>query len=383
MSEYQYYEFAAIDRPLTRTEMAELRAVSTRATSTPVSFTNYYAWGDLKADPSAWMRRYFDAFIYTANWCSCRLALRVPLATFRKSDLKSFASKYTLTIDASTEYWVFNWSLEDSSNYERFSEDDGSGWMRRLAPLRDALLGGDFRPLYLGWLAGAGMMPESAKEPEVPPGLADLTAAQQALVEFLEIDPDLLAAACAGSVPLSAGASQDQHLDTWLATWSEDEARSVLRRIVTGQERLAENRVKSHYADWLKAQRSPGLSNKTRRTLAELFALAEPIAAARKKQKAQAIRKQQAEHRQRREDYLRQMMGKVKTHWKTADALAVKGVASAYEQLVKLLVELAEGYTLTKSRAAFERDLQRFLAPHGGRRALLQRLTAAGLWPEK
>lgn len=31
MSEYQYYEFAAIDRPLTRTEMAELRAVSTRA----------------------------------------------------------------------------------------------------------------------------------------------------------------------------------------------------------------------------------------------------------------------------------------------------------------------------------------------------------------
>jgi len=31
MSEYQYYEFLAIDRPLTADEMAELRALSTRA----------------------------------------------------------------------------------------------------------------------------------------------------------------------------------------------------------------------------------------------------------------------------------------------------------------------------------------------------------------
>jgi hypothetical protein len=31
MSEYQYYEFRAIDRPLTAREMAELRSYSTRA----------------------------------------------------------------------------------------------------------------------------------------------------------------------------------------------------------------------------------------------------------------------------------------------------------------------------------------------------------------
>ncbi len=37
MSEYQYYEFAAIDRPLTREQMSRLRALSTRATITPNS----------------------------------------------------------------------------------------------------------------------------------------------------------------------------------------------------------------------------------------------------------------------------------------------------------------------------------------------------------
>ena len=40
MSEYQYYELAALKRPLTPRKIAELRAVSTRATITAVSFIN-------------------------------------------------------------------------------------------------------------------------------------------------------------------------------------------------------------------------------------------------------------------------------------------------------------------------------------------------------
>jgi hypothetical protein len=46
MSEYQYYEFAAIDRPLTREQMSRLRALSTRATITPTRFCNFYTWGE-------------------------------------------------------------------------------------------------------------------------------------------------------------------------------------------------------------------------------------------------------------------------------------------------------------------------------------------------
>ena len=52
VSEYQYYDFRALDRPLTRNEMAALRSVSTRAAITTTSFTNHYEWGDLKANPS-------------------------------------------------------------------------------------------------------------------------------------------------------------------------------------------------------------------------------------------------------------------------------------------------------------------------------------------
>ena len=78
MSEYQYYEFQAIDRALSEKEMAELRAYSTRARITPTSFVNDYAWGDVKGNADAWMEKYFDAFLYLANWGTHRLKLRLP-----------------------------------------------------------------------------------------------------------------------------------------------------------------------------------------------------------------------------------------------------------------------------------------------------------------
>jgi hypothetical protein len=63
MSEYQFYEFRAIDRPLGVAEMAALRRMSTRARITAAA----YDWGDLKGAPDDLMDRYFDWFVYLAN----------------------------------------------------------------------------------------------------------------------------------------------------------------------------------------------------------------------------------------------------------------------------------------------------------------------------
>ncbi len=383
MSEYQYYEFAAIDRPLTRAEMAELRAVSTRAVITPSGFVNHYEWGDLKADPADWMRRYFDAFIYTANWCSCRLTLRVPLANFRKDELKPFATKYALTIEASDEYWILDWALDESQDYDRFAEDDGSGWMRRLVPMRDELLRGDLRPLYLGWLAGAsgGELREDAQEPEVPPGLSELSPPQQALVEFLEIDPDMLAAAMAGSAPVSpADIAEASRIDAWLEEWQREEMVAVLKLIAQGRGQEAERRVRSRHAAWLKAQRPAHAPATPRRSVAELRELAKSAAAVRLEREAKKRAKQEAERRHQREADLHQLMAEVDKHWDAIDAQAKRGSASGYTQAVRALVDLAEGYTLTSSRKEFERALRRFVVRHATRGALLRRLTEAGLW---
>jgi hypothetical protein len=42
VSEYQYYEFVAVDRPLGAREFDAVRGLSTRAHITPTSFVNTY-----------------------------------------------------------------------------------------------------------------------------------------------------------------------------------------------------------------------------------------------------------------------------------------------------------------------------------------------------
>ena len=60
MSEYQYYEFMAVDNPLNEKDMQALRNLSSRAQITPTSFVNEYHWGDFKGKPLSLMEKYFD-----------------------------------------------------------------------------------------------------------------------------------------------------------------------------------------------------------------------------------------------------------------------------------------------------------------------------------
>lgn len=106
MSEYQYYEFRAIDRPLSQKEMGELRALSTRAEITPTSFTNTYHWGDFKGNPATLMDRYFDAFVYVANWGTHRLMFRIPRRFLDAEAASTYCDGETLSLKAKTEHIV-------------------------------------------------------------------------------------------------------------------------------------------------------------------------------------------------------------------------------------------------------------------------------------
>ena len=90
MSEYQYYEFRTVDRPLTNSEMAELRRLSTRAEITPTRFTNTYHWGDFGGSPEDMMGKSFDAHVYLANWGSFRLMLRLPRGVVEERILEAY-----------------------------------------------------------------------------------------------------------------------------------------------------------------------------------------------------------------------------------------------------------------------------------------------------
>ena len=61
MSEYQYYEFQAIDRPLHEAEQAEISRLSRRVTLTPRQAVFTYSYGDFPGNAIDVLGKYFDS----------------------------------------------------------------------------------------------------------------------------------------------------------------------------------------------------------------------------------------------------------------------------------------------------------------------------------
>lgn len=230
VSEYRCYEFVALDRPLRSKQMAELRASSTRAEITPTRFWNEYQWGDLKADPAKLVARYFDAHMYFASSGTHRLMLRVPVKRVDAKALPAYFVGDAAHAKLAGEHLILDLHSDDE---EPDYDEESQGSLGALVPLRAELMRGDLRPAYLAWLLAVQTddLAETDVEPPVPPGLSELSAAQAAMVEFLRIDVDLLAAAAMASArdeddsaPLRAWALAlpSRAKDAWLARAIDD-----------------------------------------------------------------------------------------------------------------------------------------------------------------
>ncbi len=234
MSEYQYYEFQAIDRPLGDTEQEALRALSSRARITARRFTNHYEWGDFKGDPTKLMERYFDLHLYLANWGGRRLMIRLPKRLVDVPHLNSFLSDVDwVELSEKGDNLILDLCRDDVEG-ALDSDDDGSDWLATLAPLRTAVLSGDLRLLYLPWLSaieGEGIDDEAI---EPLPGIGPLTDALEAAAEFFLIDPDLVEAAAEATRGEGCGSiSRDAALEA-LTAMPEHEKTELLLRVADG-----------------------------------------------------------------------------------------------------------------------------------------------------
>src|SRR6266545_3420007 len=155
MSEYQFYHFQAIDQPLSQQQMQALRDISTRAEITPTSFINAYNWGNLKANARDLMRQYFDAHVYVANWGSHRFMVKIPRDLLDLEAAQVYCGACCeMYVNPTHVILDFTAPEGDDGYYADDSEADAS-WMASLLPIREDLMRGDLRALYLAWLAGA------------------------------------------------------------------------------------------------------------------------------------------------------------------------------------------------------------------------------------
>src|SRR3954453_12111100 len=128
MSEYQYYEFRAVDRPLDKKAMDELRQLSSRAEITPRKFVNVYNYGNFRGDPRRVLEQYFDAFLYVANWGTHRLMLKLPRRLFELKTASLYGFEEGLTLTEAGDHVLLDFRSEEEGG----EWEEGSGWLPRL-----------------------------------------------------------------------------------------------------------------------------------------------------------------------------------------------------------------------------------------------------------
>jgi hypothetical protein len=237
MSEYQYYEFQAIDRPLGEADRQALRSLSTRARITATSLTNSYEWGDFKGDPAKLMERWFDLHLYLANWGSRRLMIRLPKRLVDRSAVDAFLREVDCAeLRVSDDNLILDVARDE---VESEDWDDGSGWLASLAPLRADALAGDLRLFYLLWLTAVEDDAFEADEPEPMPGIGPLTGALEAFADFFGVDADLVDAAAERSAAAMPSAASSDAVQGIISAMTDAEKTAILSWLFDGDPHVA------------------------------------------------------------------------------------------------------------------------------------------------
>jgi hypothetical protein len=381
MSEYQYYEFQAIDKPLTDWAFAKVRARSTRAQVTRTRFVNEYHWGDFKGNPTEWMAQYFDAFMYLANWGHRQFAIRLPGKLLRLDEIRPYRTRSALSVRVCDDNLVLWFDSEDEDGDDLC---ETAGVLSSLIPTRDELMRGDRRALYLGWLLALqmGELDSEDVEPPVPPGLGELSGAQDALASFLRIDDDLLAVAADASDPVSPGAEPtEEALMAWLAKQpAADRDKWIVGALFQGSAPI----LAEVHRRFREAHAPPGRakSHRTPRTVEDLSNAASARADERRRiaeQKAVAEAERLREKaEQQRKKYLDGLAGQEDRLWAEAGKLALTKQPLKYDAAVQLLRDLRDLAGQTGDNEFIQR-LEAFRATHARKPSLLERIQKAKL----
>ena len=374
MSEYQYYEFQAIDRPLDEADRKALRSLSSRAQITATSFTNHYQWGDFKGSPRQLMERWFDLHLYVANWGTRRLMIRLPKRLIDQDGLDAWLMGTDLAelIEAGDNLIL---DIHDDGQDALGGDwDDGSGWLSAMAPLRADFLSGDWRLAYLLWLTGMqnGSLRDEAPEPL--PGIAPLSSGLQAFADFLRIDPDLVQAAAEAP---AAGNREPSSAEfrTAIEAMPESRKTALLLRLAEGDPHVAAE-LRSGVRRALSAEHPH--KTPTLRSAASLRSRAEAIrkdreAAAAERRRVERLRQKQLAEQARRAR-LAALRRRGEDVWREIETEVARRNASGYDRATSLIVDLRTLAKEDDAMAGFANRLTALRKRHERKQSFIERL---------
>ena len=368
--EYQYYEFQAIDRPLTKAELDYVQSLSSRVRPTATRAIFTYSYADFRGNPLSVLEKCFDAMLYMANWGSYQLAFRFPKSAVNVSALKSYCCDRIIEVSTTAKYVILNIEIHEEEGGGWIEEDNH--WLSVLIPIREAILQRDYRVLYLAWLQAAAVsdyLQDDAQEPTVPPNLQKLNTPLQSFVDWLAIDLDL--------VTVAAQVSQTQKklkepFKDWIDALSDKEKAELLLDIVTGDSAIASQiqaRLRQKFA---KVPEHPSISGDDRRSFLELRELADT-------QRSERQIKEKAAAKAERRKYLESLKPQQTKIWETIKELIALKQAQPYEQAIQHLIDLRDLAELEDNSAIFQSRIRQMQADYSSRSGLLRRMREAKL----
>jgi hypothetical protein len=348
VSEYQYVVFQAVDGPLSDEQFAFAQRQSTRAEVSRWSLSVEYHYSSFRGDVDGLLGRGYDVYLKYTNHGSREIKLRLPRGM---PFAKSVWAKY---VDGER----LNWKSDTNGRggiltLRPFHEAGDLGEVREKQKhldaaiyVRDRLMSGDLRALYLLWLCAADddyNDPEAMIEPPIPHGIAESAAHGGEILEFFGLDPLLLVAA--GKDVKAAPTDESQtHAARWVKALDEQPAKDMLLRFLIGDTASVKANLLAEIRDSQTPDGWP--TSDKQRTLAELLQKTVALRAeedAKDAHKAQAKAKREAAKAEReRAERMKEMLNQPNKWLRESERLVAAGGTQNYKAAAEILHDLRE-----------------------------------------
>lgn len=349
MSEYQYVAFRAVDRALDDKQLEFAAQQSSRSELSRWEMSVEYHYGSFRGDVDGLLRRGFDVYLAYANYGSREIKMRLPSGLpFSKSTLKPFLNCDGISWkkDPKGKAGVLrvcpyheSGSIEDVWEFKDYLDS--------LAKVREQLIDGDLRALYLLWLCAAyddNEFPEQTIEPPVPHGLDTMPSGSSDLLPFFGLDPLTLKAAADGVPKLAPQTDEEDPIQNWSRSISEARSRALLRRLLKEDpaslkaELLAEIRGSGSAPAWHTTVRGHSLET----LLSSANELREKANAVKRKKELARAKREAAKAEKERQARMEKMK-ESPTTWlaKAEKIVAVRGTEN-YKAAAEILADLRD-----------------------------------------
>jgi hypothetical protein len=136
MSEYQYYEFCSINKPLTSEARKEMSSLSSRANVGTHNAFYVYNYGDFRGNSDTLLLKYFDVFFYISNFGTIRLTFKYNVFQINIDEIKKYCINHVISYKQHCDDILLDIYIQ---NEEGFGWTEGEGVWQNLLPLYDEI----------------------------------------------------------------------------------------------------------------------------------------------------------------------------------------------------------------------------------------------------